>query len=372
MTPPRRPSVLETLARHGARFLGASLLGWLMLTLVGFKGKPQPFHGPLALFDGWFRWDTHWYLGIVRDGYTFSTEQQSSVAFFPLFPLLVKGLTGFGLSVEWAGVVAVVLTGAAAALALHAWFWRMQPAETASLAEWLFWFSPFALFVIGCVYSDAIFVALVAGAFLALERRQVAAAVVLGFLACAARPVGLAVVFGLMVREVEVRRARHESPLWALALGLTGFGTVAYMVYLQHTFGDALAFVHAQAAWGQLTGIESLLKYQSLMRLHWWDWSLPLFDLALTIVLLSRLGWVRRQLGLGYAVYTALILGIPLITAHEFVGLGRYSLPAFPAFLGWAAAFQGPAAKALKPWRIVSTLLLMVFISVFAIGRFVA
>ncbi len=60
-----------------------------MSTLVIIKGKW--FHGksfnPLNLF---FNWDSGWYLSIVQHGYNFIPGKESNVAFFPLYPLLVK------------------------------------------------------------------------------------------------------------------------------------------------------------------------------------------------------------------------------------------------------------------------------------------
>lgn len=46
-------------------------------------------------------WDAGWYANIVRNGYSFSPERQSSVAFFPAYPLLAYCLVQLtGLSAE--------------------------------------------------------------------------------------------------------------------------------------------------------------------------------------------------------------------------------------------------------------------------------
>jgi len=40
----------------------------------------------------WAGWDSAWYLSIAQRGYWFDPSGPSSVAFFPLFPLLVRGM----------------------------------------------------------------------------------------------------------------------------------------------------------------------------------------------------------------------------------------------------------------------------------------
>src|SRR5436309_15663582 len=42
------------------------------------------------LLDVWARWDSGYYLDIAQKGYKFVSDQQSSVPFFPLLPLLTN------------------------------------------------------------------------------------------------------------------------------------------------------------------------------------------------------------------------------------------------------------------------------------------
>ena len=43
--------------------------------------------------DDWARWDGRWYVEIAEHGYTYDPNAQSSVAFFPLYPALMRLLT---------------------------------------------------------------------------------------------------------------------------------------------------------------------------------------------------------------------------------------------------------------------------------------
>ena len=56
--------------------------------------RPRTYPGgPLA--EMWMRWDANWYREIIRHGYRYYPGVQSSVAYFPAYPLAV-------MSIAWA------------------------------------------------------------------------------------------------------------------------------------------------------------------------------------------------------------------------------------------------------------------------------
>lgn len=44
--------------------------------------------GPLP--RAWVHWDSEWYARIAQEGYSYQPGQQSPVAFFPLYPLVIR------------------------------------------------------------------------------------------------------------------------------------------------------------------------------------------------------------------------------------------------------------------------------------------
>ena len=40
----------------------------------------------------YYRWDSFWYTSISRHGYTFSDSKNSSIAFFPFYPMIIKAI----------------------------------------------------------------------------------------------------------------------------------------------------------------------------------------------------------------------------------------------------------------------------------------
>ena len=60
---------------------------------IWFSADHEHFSHPLGrlhIKDGWFQFDSGWYYDIVTRGYSYVPGQQSSVAFFPSFPLLTR------------------------------------------------------------------------------------------------------------------------------------------------------------------------------------------------------------------------------------------------------------------------------------------
>jgi hypothetical protein len=242
----------------------------------------------------------------------------------------------------------------------------------ANLATWLLLLWPFAFFLYGAIYSDAVFLLLTTSAFLCLERRQVLPAMLLGILATATRPIGPAVVIGLLVRQLELARGDQRAfSARDFAPALSALGAMAFMAFLAARFGDPVAFMTTQAGWGQLGGAGSWLKYDALRLYKPLDLFLPLFH-ALLAILVLILGWrARRTLGWGYTAYTAVAMGIPFLTSRDFIGLGRYAIAAFPAIAQLAIELQ-PRQRLRLAWLVASGAMLIWMTVRFANGRYVA
>ncbi len=68
----------------------------LAVALLPWSGQPHvfpPFTGH-RLVEGWAQWDSGWYYRIARDGYSYVEGQQSTVVFFPVYPLLMRVTAG--------------------------------------------------------------------------------------------------------------------------------------------------------------------------------------------------------------------------------------------------------------------------------------
>jgi hypothetical protein len=364
VTEVRDGNAVSAFASRSARMPLLAVAGFLLLTLpltvvVGLSA-PHRFWprtlsyltGP-AWLDGWVDYDSGWYHQIVTDGYFYRPGEQSSIAFFPTYPVVVRGVAALVGDVQVGGMLVTLLAGAGAIGLFAVWARdRLTPAATVT-AVLLALLYPYAFFLHATMYADAVFVLSVVGAFLLLERGHPVLAGLVGICATAGRPVGVALTVGLVVRLLEVRAARaarsSDTSVRLRDLSravrllrpadygvlLSVLGLAGWSGYLWATFGNPLAFVAAEAApgWDQGAGPSTWLKLVFVGTLLKGP---P--DIALTLVVQAvlclaavlLLPRVRRLFGWGYLAYVLVAVGIPLIGTKDFMGTGRYLLAAFP------------------------------------------
>ncbi len=144
--------------------------------------------GPLI--EGWVRWDAGWYVVVVRDGYFYIPGAQSSIAFFPAYPVAMWAAAKVIGDPVWAGMAVTWTSGLAVALLFGHWCRdRLAPAAATTAVVLLLSF-PYAWFLYGSIYADALFLAAVLASFALLERDRPWLAGLAGAVATAARPGG--------------------------------------------------------------------------------------------------------------------------------------------------------------------------------------
>lgn len=368
-THPSAPGRVPVLAVLGAFAAIAAVLTVIVTIGESVTGPKLPYlDGPVWL-DGWSEGDSGWYYGIATYGYFYNPGQQSSIAFFPTYPLTVRGVGELiGGDFQVAGSLIGVLAGAAAAVLFAKWVWHRLPRAGAITAIAVLLLYPYAFFLYGAMYSDSLFLLTAIGAFLLLERRQYWLAGLVGALATAGRPVGVAVAIGLTVRMLEMLAESRAAAVAAATEGasaaatrtapprpgwrdlvravpairwrqagvlVSGLGLAAWCVYLWVEFGDPVAFATVQEApgWYQQGGPHTWFKviYVGTMLFGPVDNAIKLTAQAvmclLAILLLPK---VYRLFGWGYLAYSVVVLAIPIIGTKDFMGTGRYVLAAFP------------------------------------------
>lgn len=359
---------------------------------------PVDFAGS-AVLEGWFRFDGGWYRYIAENGYFFNgVDQQSPVAFFPAYPLAIRAVDVLVRDTILAGIVVTFACGLGTAVLFYKWTLGRFDDKTARAALLVLLLYPYAWFLFGAVYGDALFLVATIGAFVLLERDQPVLAGLAGAVATATRPLGLAVVVGLVVLTVARRgglqrwrdlRARDAGVL----LSLGGIG--AWSLYLWSRFGDPTLFSKIQGApgWDQGEGPGTWFKvsfFERLPHLPFWlsdsmsgsnthhphPWTESAYSLGIILQAVALIGalvlvpYVVRRLGWGYGAYVLTLLLIPLLGTKDFQGVGRYVLAAFPCFavLGHHLA-QRPRQRLV--WSMGSGALLLLLSSAYARGYYV-
>jgi hypothetical protein len=268
----------------------------------------------------------------------------SAVAFFPVYPLVVR-LVAMPVSgnVPVAALVVSTACGLAALLLFHQWCTRRLGPAAALLAVTALAFYPYAWFLYGTAYSDALFLVFVLGAFLALEADRTVIAGILGALATATRPTAVVVVIGLVAVALDRRgliggrrpRSRLRPADGAVLLSISGLAL--WCAWLAIRFGNPFAFIETEGSrgWNQAPGPHTWFKSAFLDHLHRWPASgwLPLVVQAvMCLAFLAAVPAVSRRFGRGYGIYVFATAFIPAVSTSDFMGVGRYLLPAFPVF----------------------------------------
>ena len=313
----------------------------------------DPVLAPLA------RWDSVWYLRIADSGYGDSAPR---AAFFPLYPLLVRGVgTLFGGS-EGALLAAAFLVSLAAFLAALVLLHRLTELELgrrlARPALLLLAVFPAAVFF-GAPYSESLFLLLAVAAFYAARTGRWAWAGACAGLASGTRSAGLLLVLPLALIWWQSRPRRASDGAWLL---LAPAGIAAYAAWLGLVEGDALRFLDVQEAWSReltvpLTGawdgfvaaVDGVRQLASGSRspVYFEEAAGDPFPIAaIKVMLLATLVFavaacvgVFRRLPRPYGVWVAASLVLPLsfpVTPQPLMSLPRFVAVLFPVFM-WLA-----------------------------------
>ena len=327
--------------------LAVLLTGVVALGANSSGAQPLPFEFEGAdIVGGWCRFDCGWYVGIADDGYFFrelpaepSAIDQSSVAYFPAYPLAVRAVAQAVGVTPIAAVLVAWLSGLAAVVLFAVWCRRHLERRTASIAVACMVLFPYAWYLFGAGYSDALFLAAAISAFVLLEHDHPLLAGLAGALATASRPVGLAVAVGLVLLTLEKHGTRFDvRALRGRDLGvlLAPAGLVAWVVWLGAEFGEPFAFTKVQAAWDQAPGLHTWFKvdfFKEVYAFHDYGYRVALvIEMVVTLVALVCVWFVGKRFGFAYGAYTALVVAVPAIGTKDFHGMGRYTLAAFPLF----------------------------------------
>jgi hypothetical protein len=202
-------------------------------------------------------WDAGWFLRVAVNGYphgyTYGQTghmEGNELAFFPLYPMLIRGVAVLGLDAGTAAIAVSWLASIAAAVALHLLGTTLYGKRAGWALVAICCTAPVSV-VLSMAYSEGLFLALVAGMLTAAHRRVWWAAGLLGLGAALTRPTGAAAAVALAVAAVLAVRAgsRPWPPIAAAAVALVGvpgfLGWVAWRV------GDPAAWFRIQTAgWG--------------------------------------------------------------------------------------------------------------------------
>jgi hypothetical protein len=308
------------------------------------------------LHQGLFAWDAGFYRGIAAHGYRFGAVPHESLRFFPLVPLAARAL---GLLMGGRSDIALLILANASALVMAALLHRLVLIEKgdpalARRAAWLVALVPPA-FVLVLGYSEATFMALGVGMFLALRTGRWGWAAILGVLAGLTRPLGilLAVPAAIEAGRSLVLASRAGTFAWksgtkgrtittlaqrAAAVTAPIIGTGLFLVWAGVRYGDALLPLRIQqdsTRRGPVVDPLTALLHEGRGILHGHHVGSGL-HVPWAIALVILVAVCLRRWPACYGAFAAVML-LAALSSKNLDSLERYALSAFPFVLAGAS-----------------------------------
>jgi len=375
------------------RLIWLSVLVKVAILAVGATAyaiyRHHTFDDPRDLLQIWSRWDAPHYLDVVAFGYraaddgtlvgphgyrsVYPGDLPLYIVFYPLFPwvsALVNALVNDPL------VSAFVVTTAASLFVAPLLYRLVREDEEPAVAIRAAWFLlifPTAYFLhIG--YTEALFMTLVLGSFLAARTERWWLAGILGGLAALTRVNGLILIPALAAeaftqwlrRPAEERRLRVE---W-LAIGLVAVAFGVYLGLNQLVYGDPLTFLRVQEdhwfkslapPWDGIGGAIGQTRRADP------DEALMIGWMELLFISIGLVGTVHAALRFRPSWFAWMAGNWLLFVSTAFVvSVPRYALTLFPLYASLAVASRRTAVLVVA--SVVSIAGLIFFAGRFANG----
>jgi hypothetical protein len=347
------------------------LVGLAAIALLPLGPRHLDLLPHLPALDMWAQWDSQHYVNIAVTGYEPPTKPESNIAFFPLFPLLIRiVLLAVGrVDTQTGAFVGFVIANVALYVALLylsalvARDFSLSVARRTVLYVLLF---PTTLFL-SSVYAESVFLAASVASLYHARSGEWGRSGLAGAFAALTRPFGVLLVFPI---AIELYRQRPRLASWLALLG-PALGLALFVGYLWWLFDDPFAYFHAGTTWGRglHSPLDVLLGY---IRgpLQGFDWTYAWTDLVSMIAMVVILIAGIRLVPASYSSYSAAGLVFAMSTGIAWFSASRHALALFPlivvlALLGWRyRAFHWA-------WLVVAIVLAVSFMAREAVGYWV-
>ncbi|MFI6287769.1 glycosyltransferase family 39 protein [Streptomyces sp. NPDC051018] len=338
-----------------------ALAGYALVRLVNLVlielSTDRPLHDLLAT-----RFDSGWYLGIAESGYTQNCALQGEMcryAFFPLYPGLIRGISGIiplsPVTIAWA---IALLFSLVAAWGIFAVVEHLADRRAAIITAVLWGIVPHAV-VQSMAYTESLFTALAAWALYAVLTKKWLSATALAVLAGLTRPTGAAVVAAVALCALWALLrpgpdGERPVPRLLTALLVSPMGLVAWFGWVGHRAGRWDGYFRVQERWSTRFDF-GVFTYGRIVDVFTVKGAGTLTALVITttlcgaVTLLIICALQRQPAPL--LIYAAVVLVVALGGSEYFHSKARLLIPAFVLII--------PVAKALARSRppVIGTIL---------------
>ncbi|HVM59978.1 MAG TPA: mannosyltransferase family protein [Verrucomicrobiae bacterium] len=318
--------------------------------------KGEFFTQPGTILNWLNHWDTGWYLNIAQHGYQYVPGKQCSAVFFPLYPVLVGWLTcGGAIDARMAGYL---LSNGSLFFGIVV-LWKltvieMKDERCARRVVQLLLLNPVTVFY-SSIYTESLYLLCLVGTlyFARTERWLLAAAC--AYAVALTRMIGLLLVIPLVCEYVLQNRHNltwRKPDAWRalVCFAAPALGFLTYVAYLDRKFGEPLAFLKAEQAWGR----KLVWPWKPFLHLGWYDrpytiWFVGTAIIAVVLLFLAARWRLRPTYLLILVIFTTICL-----CSNRLESLPRYFSVLFP--------FYFVLAQMTKKWPRLTTPLFVVFV----------
>ncbi len=349
---------------------------------------------PQLLWLMWRRFDAGFYIDIAEHGYWAAStlNTASNWIFNPLYPLLISPFGQiFGGSDDAFNIGAVLVSNVAGLIAITYLYLLVRREFNSKIASrTVFYLALFPTsFYLSAAFSESVFLACAVMCIYYARQHRWWLVGICGGLGSLARIQGLALLIPVIWEYWQVLSDRYaplpdmsamtlgeKAQAWVhsrifgvllaakafrnwldlVAISLIPFGLVPFLIYSQIETGDFLASIHNHSVgWDRQISNPVKLVLSSIIHplapnaMEWNFWAL---NMIMIFAFIGFTLWAFRSLPLIYALYTFVMMVMPLFTG-SIKSISRYYLIIFPAFM-LLALWSSRGRSAERNFSIIS------------------
>lgn len=323
-------TVREVLIDFAVTRLAIIVIAELAAVIIGQRAGIHVQESSHALLAVWARWDAVHYLDIATQGY-----QGTDMAFFPLYPLLIRIVGSLAGNHLVAGLLISNASFFFGLLYLYKLLEREYDRAVARRAIFYVSIFPTAVYF-AAVYTESLFFMLTVASFYYMRNQAWWLAGILGFFAALTRVEGVLLIVPFAIEWSAQDRPMRPAALYDLCAGiLIPLGLAVYMGYLWVLRADPLYFSHVQSHWNRHLALPWVSVANAFGKMLHGPGAQVVanqsLQIAFTLLMVAVLigGW--RALRPSYIAYMALSILVPMSTSN-LMSMPRFALVLFPMF----------------------------------------
>lgn len=343
----------EVLVPFGLTRLALIIAAYFCRYFAAWNLYPQPpnsqewIYSPQRWLDIWGRWDTYWYMDIINHGYQVKgdfSSVQSNIAFFPLYPALIKTglnlLPAFLQTPEVTLAIGVMVSNGlaiAALILLRSLIVKLTDSAAVAAKSVLYLLLFPTGFFLSCFYTESLFLFLSVLAFWFAWERRWAQVAIAGYFLALTRPQGVFLLIPCLWQYMEARQWQcsriRADILWFC---LIPAGLITFLLALYPLTHSIMAPFAVQVAWGKVQSY----PWQTLFSPRdYHPYTTPIDQtILISSFVIAGLAVVKLP-SPSYGIYAICLLTPPLFTGI-IRSTSRYSLVVFPLFMVLAMLSQ--------------------------------